>query len=379
MTRATAAPPVPLLDLKGLHESIREELRADFDRVLSTGQFILGPEHDAFERELAAACGVRFAVGISSGTEAITLALQALGIGAGDEVLVPAFTYFATASAVVHAGARPVFADVEPERFGLDPGVTEARIGARVRAIIPVHLYGLACDLEPLRAVAARKGVAVVEDAAQAIGASDRGIPVGKSTDAATLSFFPTKNLGALGDAGAVLTEREDVAVRVKLLRAQGDAGDYQHTALGRNGRLDALQAAFLRTKLRHLTDWTEARRRAAARYREALAGTPAVVPQEPEGARHTYHQFTVRVPDRDRLQAFLRERGIASRVYYPIPLPAQPCFASWGHRPGEFPVSERLAGEVLSLPMFPGLTEDQVGRVAESIRAFYSESGAGA
>ena len=377
MTRDTVTAPVPLLDLKGIHESIREELKADFERVLTSGQFILGPEHDAFERELAAACGVRFAVGLSSGTEAITLALQALGVGAGDEVVVPAFTYFATASAVVHAGARPVFADVEPVRFGLDPASVEARIGERVRALVPVHLYGLACDLGPLRALAARKGLAVVEDAAQAIGSIDGGIPVGKSTDAATLSFFPTKNLGALGDAGAVLTEREDVAARVKLLRAQGDAGDYRHTALGRNGRLDALQAAFLRTKLRHLNAWTEARRTAADAYRAALRGTPAVVPVEPQGARHTYHQFTVRVPERDRLQAFLRERGIASRVYYPIVLPAQPCFASSGHRPGEFPVSERLAGEVLSLPMFPGITQEQIERVAESIRAFYSGGGA--
>jgi len=377
MTRDTVAAPVPLLDLRGLHESIREELRADFERVMASGQFILGPEHDAFERELAAACGVRFAVGLSSGTEAITLALQALGIGPGDEVVVPAFTYFATASAVVHAGARPVFADVEPVRFGLDPTSAETRIGEQVRAIVPVHLYGLACDLEPLRALGARKGVAVVEDAAQAIGSSDRGIPVGKSTDVATLSFFPTKNLGALGDAGAIVTEREDLAARVKLLRAQGDAGDYRHTALGRNGRLDALQAAFLRTKLRHLSAWTEARRKAAEAYGAALRGTPAALPVEPQGSRHTYHQFTVRVPDRDRLQAFLRERGIASRIYYPIVLPAQPCFASYGHRPGEFPVSERLAGEVLSLPMFPGITTEQIERVAESIRSFYSGGGA--
>ena len=376
MTRSTVAAPVPLLDLKGLHESIREELRADFERVLASGQFILGPEHDAFERELAAASGVRFAIGLSSGTEAITLALQALGIGPGDEVIVPAFTYFATASAVVHAGARPVFADVEPTRFGLDPASAEARIGEKVRAIVPVHLYGLACDLEPIRALAARRNLAVIEDAAQAVGSSDRGTPVGKSTHAATLSFFPTKNLGALGDAGAVLTEREDLAAHVKLLRAQGDAGDYRHTALGRNGRLDALQAAFLRTKLRHLNEWTEARRAAADAYRAALRGTPVTAPEEPAGARHTYHQFTIRAPERDRLQAFLRERGIASRVYYPIPLPAQPCFASWGHLPGEFPVSEKLAGEVLSLPVFPGITPDQIERVAESIGTFYSEGG---
>ena len=377
MKPVAAETPVPLLDLGLAHRELEEELKRDFERVLRSGQFILGAEHDAFERELAAACGVPHAVGLSSGTSAITIALQALDVGPGHEVIVPAFTYFASASAVTAAGATPVFADVEPARLGLDPASTESKIGPATRAILPVHLYGLACDLEPLVALGRRRNVPVIEDAAQAIGATDRGHAVGTETAGATLSFFPTKNLGALGDAGAFLTTQADLATRIRLFRAQGDAGNYQHTVLGQNARLDALQAAFLRTKLRHLGRWIEMRRETAARYREALKGAPVTPPPEPPGAKHTYHQFTIRVPERDRLQAHLRERGIATRVYYPIPLHLQPCFASLGYRKGDFPVSERLAGEVLSLPMFPGITEEQVERVAAAVREFYG-GGAG-
>jgi dTDP-4-amino-4,6-dideoxygalactose transaminase len=369
-----AARPVPLLDLARAHAPIAAELARDFERVLASGQFILGAEHDAFERELAAAVGARHAIGVSSGTSAISIGLAALGVGPGDEVIVPAFTYFATASAVVQTGAKPVFADVEPRRFGLDPAAMEAAITPRTRAIVPVHLYGLACELAPLLAIAERRGIPVLEDAAQAIGATDGGRPVGSSSAGATLSFFPTKNLGALGDAGAILTEKDDVAARARLLRVHGDAGNYRHTALGTNARLDALQAALLRTKLRHLEAWTGQRRDTAARYREALAGTPVILPEEPAGARHTYHQFTIRAPERDALQKRLAEQGIGSRVYYPIPLPAQPVFAEEGWRVEAFPVSQTLSREVLSLPIFPGLTTAEVDRVAAAIRAFYGE-----
>ena len=368
---ATEAP-IPLLDLRIVHRALAEELKRDFERVLESGQFILGPEHDAFERELAAACGVKHAIGLSNGTAAITVALQALGVGPGDEVIVPAFTYFATASAVAQAGARPVFADVEAIRCGLDPASAESRIGPKTGAIVAVHLYGLACDLEPLSSLAARRGVPILEDAAQAIGATDRGRPVGLTTAGATLSFFPTKNLGALGDAGGFITQRDDLAAQVRLLRVQGDAGNYLHTVVGTNARLDALQAAFLRTKLRHLSQWIEMRRASAALYRQALAGAPVGVPPEPAGAKHTYHQFTILAPERDRLQASLKERGIGTRIYYPIPLHLQPCFAPLGYRQGEFPVSERLAGEALSLPIFPGITEEQIDRVAGAIQGFY-------
>jgi dTDP-4-amino-4,6-dideoxygalactose transaminase len=376
MDRAAAESPIPLLDLSRTHAPLAAELARDFERVLASGQFILGAEHDAFERELAAAMGARHAIGVSSGTSAISIGLSALGVAAGDEVIVPAFTYFATASAVVQAGARPVFADVEPRRFGLDPAAMEAAITPRTSAIVPVHLYGLACDLAPLRAIAERRGIPVLEDAAQAIGATDAGRPVGAESAGATLSFFPTKNLGALGDAGAILTEKDDVAARARLLRVHGDAGNYRHTALGTNARLDALQAAFLRTKLRRLAGWTEERRAIASRYREALAGTPVILPEEPAGARHTYHQFTIRAPERDALQRALAARGIGTRVYYPIPLPAQPVFAEQGWRIEAFPVSVQLASEVLSLPIFPGLTPAEVDRVAAAVRAFYGDPG---
>jgi dTDP-4-amino-4,6-dideoxygalactose transaminase len=376
MTAPATERSIPLLDLGALHAPLAAELRQAFDRVLASGQFILGAEHDAFERELAAACGAKHAVGLSSGTSAISVGLQALGVMPGDEVVVPAFTYFATASAVVHGGGVPVFADVEPERFGLEPNALERAITPKTKAIVPVHLYGLACDLAPLREIAERRGLPLLEDAAQAIGATDGGRPVGTTTAGATLSFFPTKNLGALGDAGALLTERDDVAARVRLLRVHGDAGDYRHTALGTNARLDGLQAAFLRVKLRHVAAWTEARRRNAARYREVLAGTPLVLPVEPTGATHTYHQFTVRAPRRDGLQAHLKSRGIASRVYYPIPVPVQPCFGG-DAAVGRFPVSDRLAGEVLSLPIGPELTTESIARIAAAVREFYGGGGA--
>lgn len=365
--------PIPLLDLGAVHGPLAEELTRDFARVLRSGQFILGPEHDAFEKELAEASRVKHAVGLSSGTAALSIALLALGLEPGDEVIVPAFTYFASASAVTSIGGVPRFVDVEPGRLGLDPARVEAAITPRTSAIMAVHLYGLSCELEPLLSIGRKHGVPVLEDAAQAIGADDRGRPVG-SEAAATLSFFPTKNLGGLGDGGALLTNDDALASRVKLLRVHGDVGSYRHEILGTNARLDALQAAFLRTKLRHLPAWTEARRALAARYRSALKGTPITLPPNPESARHTYHQFTIRAPKRDALAAHLKERGIATRIYYPIIVPAQPAFASLGYEPGDHPISERLTEEVLSLPIYPGLTEEQVDRVAREIRAFYGE-----
>jgi dTDP-4-amino-4,6-dideoxygalactose transaminase len=374
--KTSLEPPIPLLDLGAVHGPLADELLRDFERVLRSGQFILGPEHDAFERELALASGVRHAIGVASGTAALSIALLALGLEAGDEVIVPAFTYFASASAVTSLGARPIFVDVEPDRLGLDPALVDAAITPRTRAIMAVHLYGLSCDLGPLVDLGRRRSIAVLEDAAQAIGAEDQGRPVGSSSAAATLSFFPTKNLGGLGDGGAILTEDEAVASRARLLRVHGDAGNYTHVVLGTNARLDALQAAFLRTKLRHLPEWTEARRALGARYRRGLEGTPVGLPPDPERARHTYHQFTIRAPRRDVLASRLKERGIATRVYYPMTVPAQPCFRSLGLAPGSFPVSEQLTREVLSLPIYPGLAADQVDRVVREIRAFYEEKG---
>src|SRR5258705_2313182 len=329
--KTSLEPPIQLLDLGAVHRPLAEELMRDFERVLRSGQFILGPEHDAFEVELKKFCGTPHAIGVASGTAALSILLLALGLEAGDEVIVPAFTYFASASAVTSLGARPVFVDVEPARLGPDPARVEAAITPRTRAIMAVHLYGLSCELEPLLDISRRRSIPVVEDAAQAIGADERGFPVGTASAAATLSFFPTKNLGGLGDGGAILTEDEGLAARTRLLRVHGDAGNYTHVVLGTNARLDALQAAFLRTKLRHLPAWTEARRAIAARYRRELRGVPVSLPPDPETARHTYHQFTIRAPGRDALLSRLKERGIATRVYYPRTVPAQPCFQSMG------------------------------------------------
>jgi dTDP-4-amino-4,6-dideoxygalactose transaminase len=379
MTRsALKAADVPILDLGPVHGALAVELTRDFQRVLSSGQFILGSEHDAFESELAEACAVKHAVGLASGTAALSIGLAAMGVGPGDEVIVPAFTYFASASSVTQIGAKPVFVDVEPIRMGMDPSSLEAALGPKTRAIMAVHLFGLAAQLDLLLALAERHGVPLLEDAAQAIGATDGGVPIGTRSAGAALSFFPTKNLGALGDAGALITQDGAFAQRVRLLRVHGDAGGYRHVALGTNARLDALQAAFLRTKLRHLGAWIEARRAIAARYRALLEGLPLELPPEPEGALHTYHQYTIRCAERDRLQKFLTARGVGCRVYYPIPVPSQPCFAGMGHRPGEFPVAERLSREVLSLPIYPGLAEEQVERVAGTVREFYADGGRG-
>jgi dTDP-4-amino-4,6-dideoxygalactose transaminase len=373
--KTSVAPPVPLLDLGAVHGPLAKELSRDFERVLRSGQFILGQEHDAFERELAEACGVEHAIGIASGTAALSIALLGLGIGPEDEVIVPAFTYFASASAVTFLGARPVFVDVEPERMGPDPVNVQAAITPRTRAIMAVHLYGLSCRMKPLLDIGARQGIPVLEDAAQAIGTRDGGRPAGTRSAAATLSFFPTKNLGALGDGGAILTQDAALAARARLLRVHGDSGDYTHVTLGTNARLDALQAALLRTKLRHLSAWTEARQALATRYRKGLQGTPVGLPPDPPDAIHTYHQFTIRAPMRDALAAHLRERGIATRVYYPRTVPGQPCFARLRYTPAMYPVSERLTREVLSLPIYPGLAPEQVDRVAAEVRAFYQES----
>ncbi len=337
-----------------------DALRAAFERVLASGRFILGPEVEGCERELAAWLGVRHVVGLSSGTDALLVGLMALGVGPGDEVVTTPFTFFATAGAVVRLGARPVFADIDPATFQLDPDAAVAAIAPRTRAVIPVHLFGAPC---PMPAVP--EGVAVLEDAAQAIGAAPlRG-------HAGTLSFFPAKNLGALGDGGALYTDDDVLADRVRVLRVHGARPKYRHHLVGGNFRLDALQAAFLRVKLPSLRRAIEARRRHAAIYREAL-GDVAEVQLPAEVAGHTYNQFVVRARDRDRLRRALAERGVSTAVYYPEPLHLQPCFADLGYRPGALPHAEQACREVLALPVAPALTDSEIRRVAEAIRAFY-------
>ncbi|MFQ5691554.1 MAG: DegT/DnrJ/EryC1/StrS family aminotransferase [Nitrospinota bacterium] len=356
---------IPLCDVRAQYARIREEIDGAVRSVIESGRFIGGPAVAEFEASFARFCRSSFCAGVSSGTAALALSLRALGVGPGDHVVVPAFTFIATAAAVRQAGARPVFADVHPETLNLEAGQLERALTPETKAVVPVHLFGLPADMPAIRAVAQARGLRVVEDAAQAHGAEVCGGRVGSLGDAGCFSFFPSKNLGAYGDAGAVVTDDEEAAGRVRRIGNHGRSAKYLHGVLGSNDRLDALQAAVLTVKLRHLEAWTEERRRAAGWYREALGGLPLVLPAEPEGRRHVYHLFVIRSPERDRLRDALAEEGIETGLHYTPPLHLQPATADLGGRPGDFPVSERAAEEVLSLPMYPELTKAQVERIA--------------
>lgn len=363
---------IPQLDLSAQFAAIGAEIRTALDRVLSSQQFVLGREGAAFEEEIAALCGVSHGVGVASGTDALILALRACGVQAGDEVLLPSFTFVATGSAVSALGARSVFADIRPETYNLDPSELERRITPRTRAIIAVHLYGLPADMDPIAAFAKSCKLPLIEDNAQGIGAIYKGRRTGSFGDAACLSFYPTKNLGAYGDAGMVVSNSAEIAERIRTLRNHGQTGKYLSSEAGWNSRLDELQAAVLRVKLRHLAEWQRARRSNAAEYTRLLQHVPGVMPPfEPEGFEHVYHQYTIRSERRDALQQHLAERKIGSAVYYPHPLHLQPLYAALGHKPGNFPHAERAAQEVLSLPMYPELRKDQISRVVEAIADF--------
>ena len=377
-----AAEVIPMLDLRAQYETIAPEIRAAIDEVLTAQQFVLGPRCEAFEQEIAHTCGVRCGIGVASGTEALELALHASGVGAGDEVIVPAFTFIATGSAITALGARPVFADIESATFNLDPAQIEMRITPRTRAIVAVHLFGLAADMDPILALAAKHGIPVIEDNAQSIGAGYHGRKTGSMGRLGCLSFYPSKNLGAYGDAGMIVTDDEKLAARLRALRNHGQTGRYLSTERGWNSRLDELQAAVLRVKLHHLADWTAARQAHALRYDALLRDLPGItLPHVPDGREHVYYLYTIRVAGRvagnnpggatrsDLVQKRLAERGIASMVYYPVPLHLQPLYASLGGKPGDFRASERASREVLSIPLYPELTPSQIERVAEALR----------
>jgi dTDP-4-amino-4,6-dideoxygalactose transaminase len=363
---------IPAFTLKRQIESLEPQLMEALKRVVESGQFILGDEVNRLEQDLSQRLGVA-AVGVANGSDALYLCLLALGIGPGDEVIAPPFTFFATAGSILRTGAKPVFADVRPDTFNLDPDAALARVTPRTRAILPVHLFGLMADM-----VALERGYPgpIVEDAAQAILASQNGRVAGTVGILGGFSFFPTKNLGAFGDGGLVTSRDPALADRVRKLRVHGAGRKYFHDEMGINSRLDAMQAAVLRVKLTYLMEWTERRVRLAQRYRHALtdAGLDAWVrPQVvPPGFFSVYHQFTVRATDRDGLAAHLAAQGIGTQIYYPYPLHLLPAFSALGHRPGDFPVAEALAGEVLSLPMFPELTDAEVDRVVSAIKGFY-------
>lgn len=368
---------VPLLDLEPQYRPLRDEILAAIVRVCDGQRFIMGPEVERLERELAGTLGVHHAVAVSSGTDALLLALMALGITAGDEVITSAYSFFATAGSIVRVGARPVLVDIDPATFNIDATAAAAAITGQTRAILPVHLFGLSADLDPIMDAAGRAGVPVVEDAAQAIGATYQSRPVGSIGAFGCFSFFPSKNLGAFGDAGLLTTNDAGLADRARLLRTHGMQPKYYHHLVGANFRMDALQAAVLRVKAPHVPAWTAARRANAARYRTLFkaAGLDAVIglPVEPPDRLHIFNQFVIRTPERDALKRHLDEQGIGSEIYYPVPLHLQPCFGDLGHARGAFPNAERAAGDSLAIPIYGELRPDQQEAVVAAIAAFVS------
>jgi dTDP-4-amino-4,6-dideoxygalactose transaminase len=369
---------VPLLDLKAQFAPIRAETLAAITRVCDAQQFILGPEVDALERELASFLEVPWAIGVSSGTDALLAALMAIEIGPGDEVVTTPFSFFATAGSIARLGARPVFVDIDAATFNIAAGAIEPAITPKTKAIVPVHLFGQSAEMDVILNVAARHSVPVVEDAAQAIGTRYRNRTVGGLGAIGCFSFFPTKNLGTFGDGGLVTTRDAALARRIRAIRQHGGEVKYHHDSVGANFRLDALQAAILRVKLPHLNDWTLARRRNAERYDRLFTSAKLTdvvkLPVHADNTTHIYHQYVVRVPERDRLRAHLEERGVGTEVYYPLPLHLQPCFRGLGYAPGAFPAAEAAAGEVLALPIYGELTEEQQTWVVDAIREFFNQ-----
>ncbi|MEX0804349.1 MAG: DegT/DnrJ/EryC1/StrS family aminotransferase [Candidatus Binatia bacterium] len=369
---------VPLLDLQAQYAPIRAEIRAAMDRVCDAQHFILGPEVSSLEEEVGQFCGARYAVGVSSGTDALLAALMAAGVGPGDEVITSSFTFFATAGVIARLGARPVFVDIDAGTFNLNADDVHAKLTPQTKAIIPVHLFGLCAELNTILEVAGQRGIHVIEDAAQAIGARDgQGRSAGTIGGMGCYSFFPSKNLGAFGDGGMIVTRDPDIAESLRVLRVHGGKPKYYHRVVGGNFRLDALQAAILRVKLKHLSTWTEARRRNAERYcklfSESGLQSQVILPQDTPG--HIYNQFVIRVPRRDELRNFLRQNGVETEIYYPVPLHLQECFAELGYRKEEFPESERAAAEALALPIYPELVHEQQRYVVEQVRRFFDPS----
>ena len=363
---------IPILDLKQQYITLKQEINEAIEQVLKSGQYILGPVVEDFEQRVASYCECRYGVGVGSGTDALRLTLAALGIGPGHEVITTPFTFVASASTISRTGATPVFVDIESNTYNIDPKAVEAAVTERTRAIVPVHLYGRPADMDPIMEVARRHDLYVVEDAAQAIGARYHDKRVGSLGHAGCLSFYPTKNLGAFGDGGMVVTNDPQIAQAVDILRRQGGKDKYYHEMVGFNSRLDAVQAAILRVKLQYLDSWNDARRDLARRYNEYLAESPVTTPNEAPGVYHVYHQYTIRAPRRDELRAFLQERGIGTIIYYPEVLYSQQIYAGLGYAEGCLPIAEQAAREALSLPMYPELTHTQQEQVVQGIVDFH-------
>lgn len=365
---------VPMLDLSEQYQELKQEILTNLDKVMSSSRFILGDNVKKLENDVADYSDVQYGVGVANGSDALHIALQACGVQTGDEVITTPFTFFATAGAIARAGATPVFVDIDPVTFNIDPSKIEEAINEKTKAIIPVHLYGQIADMDPIIEIAKKHNLYIVEDSAQSIGATYKGRKTGSLGDICCFSFFPTKNLGAYGDAGMVVTNNEDFAEKMRVIRVHGSKPKYYHHVLGYNSRLDELQAAVLNVKFPHLNNWIEKRRNHAQLYTELLnkgLGDQVVTPVEKDGNFHVFHQYTIRVSEREKLQAFLKEQGIETMVYYPLPLHVQPVFKELGYKEGDFPISEKAAKEVISLPMFPELRNEQIEYVVENIVKF--------
>ena len=390
LAKTTASIAVPLLDLKAQYATIQVEIREALDRVIDSQHFILGPEVEALEKEIASYSQCEFGIGVSSGTDALLVALMAIGLKPGDEVITTPYSFFATAGAIARLGATPVFVDIDPATYNIDPAGIETAINGRTRAIIPVHLYGQMADMDPITDIARRNRLHVIEDAAQAIGAEHKGRRAGSIGHLGCFSFFPSKNLGGFGDGGMVTTNDSALADQIKLLRNHGYRPKYYNKVVGGNFRLDALQAAVLRVKLKYLDDWTASRQRNAAIYRRLFrsaglitnnsstatltSSQPITVPLETPESRHIYNQLVIRCARRADLMAHLKARNIGVEIYYPVPLHLQECFIDLGYRTGQFPVSERAANESLALPIYPELPEQSLATVVDAIADFYSD-----
>jgi dTDP-4-amino-4,6-dideoxygalactose transaminase len=368
---------IPLLDLVAQHRTIRDEVLAEITRVVDSQKFILGEDVEQLEKSIAEYSQARFAIGCASGSDALFLALLALGVGAGDEVLTTPYTFFATVGAIVRAGATPVFVDIDPQTFNMNPEQVPGALSAhpKVKAVIPIHLFGACADMDPIRSAASERCVAVIEDAAQSIGAEYKGRRSGTLADLACFSFFPSKNLGGYGDGGMLATNNQELAEKLRMLRVHGTKKKYIHEYVGINSRLDALQAAILRVKLRHLDGWTLGRQNNAERYRQIFREMqiPVTAPIVPStSTRHVYNQFVIRCERRDELQAHLKSCGIGSEIYYPVPMHVQACFSNLGYREGDFPASEACAKDSLALPIHSELTGEHLDHICRSIRSFY-------
>jgi dTDP-4-amino-4,6-dideoxygalactose transaminase len=363
---------IPFLDLKAQHRALKEELVAAAARVIDSCQFALGNEVAAFEEEFAAHAGAKFAAGVNTGTSALHLALLAAGIGPGDEVITVSHTFMATVSAIRYAGAKPVLVDIDPRSYTMAPALVEAAITKHTKAIMPVHLYGQPADMDPILAIARKHGLIVIEDACQAHGAEYKGRRAGSIGLMAAFSFYPGKNLGACGEGGALTTSDPELIKKVKMYRDWGQEKRYHHVLEGYNYRMDNIQGAFLRIKLKHLDAWTAARRAHAARYAELFAGSPVRYPAEMPYAKHVYHIYAAMAANRDALHTILGDKGIATGFHYPIPVHLQPCFAHLGYKQGQFPHTEKAAAEEISLPMFAELTDEQIGEIVAAVKASY-------